>query len=83
MRPVEDELGLRWLVGKDDPAGPAVEKLRRAGYRYIVLPAVFIKTGSVEGFDRGDADLTALPTREAGRLQRLRQCLRALSQEGK
>ena len=34
---IEDETGQVWFIGKDDPAYPAVQKLKTLHYSWIVL----------------------------------------------
>ena len=42
-----DEFGARWKVKGGDPGSKVVNRLKRSGYEFVVLPLVTLATGSV------------------------------------
>lgn len=53
---IEDEHGDQWKVSSGDPALPLVNRLKRAGFDYIVLPRRSLTSGAVCAMMVGDLE---------------------------
>lgn len=47
MNAIQDEHGVEWYVSAGDPASRLVNRLRKLGFRWVVLPRQTLRSGVI------------------------------------